>query len=723
VRATESRRHPRPRSRAEAAALLALFGLLLVVPSADYQYFDGLPASRLAEFLGAVLLAPFAASRVLRRAYARLVGAMWPAARGGLLALGVVALAAKVVLLASGTHAGFFACYRSPITAPPAGPCEKSYENPFARFGITRLDRRLDFAPLTWDLSFINSNRFNIYPWIKGNVVRDRLPLAVTWSGTVDRAQAWTAEVRYVGAAAVRVGSMEPSRLPSRYDALAIATIPIPAGRHDLRIDYEFDDGSRIGDGRAHGPYATFRLSRPGAPEAIVPVRPSRAWRGVAALADLAVLLLAATMAVACARALAGEAWITAAVALAAAASPWLDRVSRPLLPPGAWLVLLLALLLGRLILDGRPRRLLGAYLGIIATALVFAWRRLGRLQMVSYRAAGDDWLTYESLARSILDTGSLHGGEDVFYYQPLFRYVRFAEHYVLGDGDALVLTWGIAALSWGLLWACAVVLGRRRRRPGAIVLLALTGLLWLLLATSRTVLDLIHLGVSEYPTWIALPLFVPLLFVSSAARAWLLGAGLLALSLLTRTNHLPAVLVTLALFLWRGWQIRPRAAIAAGVLFGAIALLPALHNSYYGNRLVLLTTSAGIPENLVLPPARLADLARDAEVRSRLWTQLARMLYVVDAPDRIFEVAVRGLQVLWVGAVGAWAITRRPRFPVALLLAVPAAYLVPHVFYQATHGYPRHFLAGYFAMGAVVLLVAERWWRAAARTPSRELR
>lgn len=68
----------------------------------------------------------------------------------------------------------------------------------------------------------------------------------------------------------------------------------------------------------------------------------------------------------------------------------------------------------------------------------------------------------------------------------------------------------------------------------------------------------------------------------------------------------------------------------------------------------MLLTTSAGIPENLVLPPARLLDVARDTEVRARLWTQVAQMPYV-DGPDRVLEGAVRGLQVMWLVAVGVW--------------------------------------------------------------------
>jgi hypothetical protein len=693
--------------------------LLLAVPSADYHTFDGLPASRLPEFLGLALLVPFVVSPLLRRVYGRLIGAAWPAAHG-VLVLGILALSVKMVLLASGTHGGFLACYRSPFAPPPAGPCEMSYENPFLRFGVTRIDRHLDFGPSTWDLSFVNSLRFNIYPWIKGNVLRDRLPLAVTWTGTVERSDPWTAHLLYVGAATLRVDSGEPVQLAPRYDAPAIAQVSIPAGRHVLTITYEFDDGSRAQDGRQHGPYAVFRLARlttpPDEPVLVTPLRPAWPWRWAGVAVDAVVVLFATTLAAACAGAVGHYVWVPGVIAVlaadVAAYAPRLPGVLRDI-----WLFPLLAMLLGFLVLFAGARRLLGAYLGILPAALVFAWWRLGRLNIVEYRLAGDDWLTYESFARSILERWSLQGGENVFYYQPLFRYVRFVEHFVLGDADPLILTMAIVALSWGLFWMVEVTLGRRRA-PVRTIILTLTSLLLLLLATSPTVIELMRRGVSEYPTWIALPLFLAMLFVSTSTKAWLLGASLLGLSFLTRTNQLPAVLTVLALFLWRGRRVRPRAAMAAAGLFGAIALLPALHNYYYGGRFVPLTTSAAIPQNLVLRPAQLLDVPRDPEVRSRLRTQVTRLLYL-GGPDRVFEVAVRGLQVTWLAGVGAAVLTRRRGLPLALMVGLPVAYLVPHLFYQAYHGYPRHFLAGCFALGAVILLTGAHWRGPGRRAPS----
>ncbi len=201
-----------------ARLLLLLSAAILVVPSANLHRLDGLPLSTGPELVGLTLLVPFAASRALRRAYAgwlrALGGRLPPGCRAGLVCLALLALAVKLGLLAAGAHAGFLACYRSPAAAPPAGACERSYENPFARFGVTRLDRAIDFGPTDWDLSFVNSVRFNFYPWVAGTILRERLPLDVSWQGVVEHARPLTAQVTYVGAATLGLDGVVVQELP-----------------------------------------------------------------------------------------------------------------------------------------------------------------------------------------------------------------------------------------------------------------------------------------------------------------------------------------------------------------------------------------------------------------------------------------------------------------------------------------------------------------------------
>ena len=134
-----------------ASWVLALLGAALLLPSSNLQTFDGLPLSTFPEFALLGLFVPLVASRGLRRLYARFVRRLGPlVARGGLVAVMLV-LGAKLMLLASGSHTGFVACYRTPLAPPPGGECERSFENPFVRFGATRIDRYVDFRPDTWN--------------------------------------------------------------------------------------------------------------------------------------------------------------------------------------------------------------------------------------------------------------------------------------------------------------------------------------------------------------------------------------------------------------------------------------------------------------------------------------------------------------------------------------------------------------------------------------------
>jgi hypothetical protein len=71
----------------------------------------------------------------------------------------------------------------------------------------------------------------------------------------------------------------------------------------------------------------------------------------------------------------------------------------------------------------------------------------------------------------------------------------------------------------------------------------------------------------------------------------------------------------------------------------------------------------------------------------------------------------VRGLLLTRVVVVGTWALTGRAGLPLALLVSLPVAYVAPHLPYASVY-YPRHFIAGYFATGTVVLLAAARWDR-----------
>ncbi|MBI4594539.1 MAG: hypothetical protein HY728_10015 [Candidatus Rokubacteria bacterium] len=517
--------------------LLALGVTLLVLPSANYHVFGGLPLSRVPEFIAFVLVLPLFCARGVRRLCGRALcrGPAWL----GRLLLAAMALAvvAKVAMLASGTHDGFLGCYRFPVASPPAAlACEKSYEDPFFRFGVTRVDHTVDFSGGNWDLSFINSLRFNIYPWVRGNVLRDRLPLAVTWEGIIEGADPRLVRIVYVGEGTAGFGPLVVS-LPPQYRTAAAVTVPVPPGRHRVRIDYKFDDGYRVGDGAFPGPYAVFGiLDAAGHPLRARP--PGWAWLVLANVIDGVIAVLLVALLVLYVRVLKGYTVIVGALGLVAALAWMVSReVVAQVVVPEALLLVVASFLVLAFTRRHRSRHVIAAYFGCFAASVLRARLDFGALGAVLYQPAGDDWLTYESFARSILESWSLEAGEPVFYYQPLFRYLRFVEHFVIGDGDALIAVCALALLNFALFWLIGFVWPRSRSIRARVVVVA-SALLLAIVLNSDSVVGLLNVGASEYPTWIALLFGVPMLVRSERPRHLVLGTLLAVGSLLMRLNQ-----------------------------------------------------------------------------------------------------------------------------------------------------------------------------------------
>src|SRR6185436_6088740 len=141
-------------------ALLPILWAVLLLPSSNIGRFDGLPFDTGPELIGFLLLLPLTVSAALRRFFRRLIGHRSRAVPAALLALGLLAVGGKVSLLASGAYQGFLGCYRYALAPPPTGPCERSFSNPWFRYGVTRIDPAIDFDPETWNLGFLNSSRF-----------------------------------------------------------------------------------------------------------------------------------------------------------------------------------------------------------------------------------------------------------------------------------------------------------------------------------------------------------------------------------------------------------------------------------------------------------------------------------------------------------------------------------------------------------------------------------
>jgi hypothetical protein len=725
--------------RLMGGAGLLLLVALLGLPSANYQLFDGLPLSAGPELLALILVIPLLVSRSLRRLHTRWTRA-WPrACRMGFGITAVVAVALKLSLFASGTHSGFVACYRSPLSDPPAGLCERSFENTFFRFAVTRIDPVIHFGERDWDLGFLNSQRFNFYPAQRTpsfrGPLRWRIPIAVTWQGVIERTEPWTARVTYVGEATIAVpvagapAAGVTTRLPPHYGPPATVLVPVPAGRHALRVEYQFNDGSRDGGPAPRGPWATFRMERgrgpdgrePGAP--VEAVKPPASWRGLAAAADVAVTILIVPLLFFYARLLWRDWWY---LALAAVAAPFLDHfdVARFGLPTSLGLGLLLVLLAVPLL--GRPwrRRLVAAALALPYVALCTTLHTFHHLAVVTLREAGSDPLTYESQAHAILETWSLEGGEPVYFLQPAFRYIRFLERLVLGDGDGFVSIVSLAALYWAFYWAFARLWPRPRWSRLRAVAFASMGCAVLALLSSPPIVFFVQVSLSEYPTWIFLPLLFPLLFRSRSARDWLRGAVLVSLSCLTRMNQIPPLLAIMAVFARRAWPIRRGPTLAAVALLLGSLMLPAAHNLRYGGQLVWGTGNQDRPVNTVIPLRDLLRVVHDAEVRTRVWYQVDHMFYLHTLHDAfprgeyVSWVAIHSIQILWL-AVCLLTLTRRTApCMTKVLLGLPLLYLGVHLVYVVDFYYPRHIIAGHLAMAVVALYAVGRGFGPAQDAP-----
>lgn len=247
--------------------------------------------------------------------------------------------------------------------------------------------------------------------------------------------------------------------------------------------------------------------------------------------------------------------WIVAA----SAALAWLGRTrfDRPAV----------LLLFGVLCLPGVVRRanIRGAFLLVgIPWLALFAGSTFDQIARFSVYTRGNDWLTYQISAYRIYQFGAwLDAGEQVFYYQPLYRWICGALHLVFGDSSVGEWYWDAACLLSGALVALhvAAVAGRR----------------WAI-AAAVTTLSVASLG----PVW------------------YLIGRGLSEISA-------AGFAALAALWLFRASGGRMAAAAIAGV-FAVLAYYTRLNHMLFAGGLVALAVPLRVPARALLDPARVWD-------------------------------------------------------------------------------------------------------------------
>jgi hypothetical protein len=675
--------------------------LVVLVPSSNLLWFSGLPLATWPEWVAVALLVPIAFSKRLARRLVDDSPRRWLTTRR-LTSAALLALGLKFLVAMTTSHVGFAACYTSPMAAPVRGRCETTFSYPFSDGRYTRYEATIDRRGPGWQLAFLNHLR--LIPADAEAPARDLEAFTVEYSGRLRADEALVVRVAYSGTAEATIGTITRSE-PASTTSPAAFEFPLARGEHDLRLIYHSAPGKE--------PHlALLRVDAHGATVPLQVVAPPRRATVALRLFDSLTAFVVASVAVATLRALALPmpvfAWLSFVVAVLlgteATQEAWLYPLRNHILTATG--LLALTLLRGPGWRTSWRAWTIGASLGALWAIAMFR----GNVDGVWLRSIGNDPLTYESFARDILSGWSVQGGEDVFYYQPLFRYWRFVERVVFGDGEALLIAsaFGLLCASFMAFFAVAFrsAIGKGRS-PLTVATILVAAVLTLLLAT--TSLPMIGWPASEYPTWILLPLST-LLFVTGRTASNAMAAASVAASIITRVNQAPGqAWLLVSSLLARRRPAKTRAAVVATLL--AIVLLPLAHNMWFGGRAVPFTTSAGIPQNLNLPPSRLLDDWNSSLTRTLLAQQIDALLYRLEDINRtpLQAAAFHGLLGVWIvvccaGLVRVVRHRDRPAIIGMLSLATPAAFLSVHVFYQVTTYYPRHIVAGYLAMGIAVI-------------------
>jgi hypothetical protein len=261
-------------------------------------------------------------------------------------------------------------------------------------------------------------------------------------------------------------------------------------------------------------------------------------------------------------------AWTAAASAALVVCALRLDGSTVRLVP---------AMLLGSVVVPVPPRlrTIRSAFLALgvawIAFHVVRTLPEVGRFWLFG---VGDDTLEYQRFAHRVFMEGRwLEGGERVFRWQPLYRWIVGLLHLVFGDSSVGEGYVDAGAILVGSLFAFEVVrrLGRFRPALAACALTLTTFAIaptWYLIGRGLT--DLTAAG------FIYCAAFAMLRAREGSAAYAAAAGGLAALAFLTRVNHLPVVLAMVALLLpddldaaswWRVtrvWRLVPRRQAAA---------------------------------------------------------------------------------------------------------------------------------------------------------------
>jgi hypothetical protein len=621
------------------------------------------------------------------------------------------------------------------VELPPS--CEASFAN-FGRSDTTRFDFHINFGPIdpngsqditnsNWNLGFVNDTRFNVLP---GDAITSdirRFPFSARWAGEI-APPAGEGELRitYVGEGSVTLSSGLVD-LPPSYLRPATNSIPISPDTTSFSLEFAFDPKKSALDIAESAPYAALKVESRTSPASEWKLLESRPLSDFAKagglILDLYFLALVVSFILAGRnlRSSRLDPILFHSLLIAAAGYSAIRVASDTTL--SLWLFALPFAAVLSFGLRARPEISRLVFLALAVTvAFVVAQRLFPTWTYVDFKTRGDDWLTYEHFARQILINRSLEGGEEVFYYQPGFRYILFAIHLALGDGAAGVafaLTLALTGSLFFFLWRIRDRLSQhlpQRSWP----LMSAFGCAGLLLVLSPSIIRLMSWHASEIPAWAMMVLAFALLASRPTAKRLAAISFCAGAMFVIRPNQLFASLILVIVSLAVSYRRHPsKTHLFHGIWpFVLTASLPLLHNLYFGGSFKVLPTGSETVRDLSLGQAFFfpwTDPAREVlfEKFTRFFNptmltgaqgELTARLIILIWPLFIFG-------ALWILGLRSSANRSLSRWISLGALSVPIGFLPTMILYDVDIYYPRHVIAfvlslGLSGMTALVLAV-----------------
>ena len=720
--------------------IIFLIAIALIIPSYSSSIFSGIPLNTKVEFFVFLFLISFLLGLILIKK----LNFMFNKRIIIFFIAIVMVILLKIFLFVqtTGHPEGFEACYRSLINKLPDEQCEFSFDFFLkSNKNFTRYDEIIYFDS-DWKLGFWNELRFNFYQWVEGNQIRKRNPFEVTWRGNVLIPSDPEAKlsIEYTGEGKIQLGNNSVF-LPTNYQSKNTFLIDINEvlskdiiKRNDelilpIKIYYKFQDFSKVGmDKSKLGPNSNLKvllITENGKTNHLRSyfVKDFKS-KSLSMLLDFIIILLILFIIISHLILLSKESKFLFVVYLLVGIIILLNSQYKPLINfvHSAFKISVFIIIIASIAyFTRRKKEVLYFFISFLFLTQLFIHIN-ANLEKVIYRNPGDDPMTYESLSRAIGKAENIsdfiQGGEEIFYWQPFFRYYLAFNHILLGDGDNGVCVFNRFLFLFTIPFIFLFFSQRLKFIPALVFSLAFMNIFY------NFVFYLIDYGVSEYPAWLFLIMAVYLLFFNRSHLGYFIGFALLGFAAITRINFLPGISYLIFVFYiylfnsyrHKTWKRKFGFILISLLIFVVIYSLVPLHNYYFGNKWILTTSSFSIKQNLTLSPSRLLYIFSDEKVKQQVLSRLNLMFYLDwnNFFDKsfyalknfrfflnlfLFLLSISFMFNIWrLGKIITVQriVKKKETIMNLLFILVPIPFLFVHLFYQIEVYYPRHIVLGH---------------------------